>query len=121
MATDGPLWPGHSCPGRPDKNVRPTDKPLTQPVDVHVRHQWPPQFTPPPAGPWVIFQHWEFGSLPRSWIEPMSRQVDEVWVASQWVRNCFVQSGIPADQVQVIPLGVDPARFATLFAAVALV
>ena len=59
----------------------------------------------------MIFQHWEFGSLPRSWIEPMSRQVDEVWVASQWVRNCFVQSGIPADQVQVIPLGVDPARF----------
>jgi len=51
-------------------------------VDVHVRHQWPPQFTPPPAGPLVIMQHWEFGSLPRSWIEPMSRQVDAVWVAT---------------------------------------
>jgi glycosyltransferase involved in cell wall biosynthesis/tetratricopeptide (TPR) repeat protein len=80
-------------------------------VDVHVRHQWPPQFTPPPAGAWVIMQHWEFGSLPRAWIEPMSRQVDEIWVASHWVQHCFAQSGIPADQVRVIPLGVDPERF----------
>ncbi len=84
---------------------------LARPADVNVRHQWPPHFTPPGSGRWVIFQHWEFGSLPRAWIEPMSRQVDEVWVASRYARDCFVQSGIPAERVQVIPLGVDIGRF----------
>jgi len=55
-------------------------------------------------------QHWEFGSLPRAWIEPL-RQVDEIWVASQWVRQCFLDSGILAERVQVVPLGIDPAQF----------
>jgi predicted RNA binding protein YcfA (HicA-like mRNA interferase family) len=27
-------------------------------VDVHVTHQWPPDFTPPPAGRWVVIQPW---------------------------------------------------------------
>ena len=49
---------------------------LTRPVDVHIRHQWPPNFTPPSAGHWVIMQPWEFGSMPRAWIGPMSQQVD---------------------------------------------
>ena len=30
-------------------------------------------------GHWVIVQPWEFGSLPRSWIGPMTSEVDEVW------------------------------------------
>ncbi len=47
---------------------------LSRPAAVHVRHQWPPNFTLPGQGRRVIFQHWEFGSLPRVWIEPMSRQ-----------------------------------------------
>jgi GT2 family glycosyltransferase/glycosyltransferase involved in cell wall biosynthesis/ankyrin repeat protein/predicted Zn-dependent protease len=86
-------------------------RPLTRPVDVHVRNQWPPQFTPPPAGHWVTFLFWEFGSLPRAWVVPLQEQVDEVWVPSQFVRRCCTDSGIPADRVHVVPLGIDPARF----------
>src|SRR5207244_3062448 len=71
---------------------------LSRPAEVHVRHQWPPQFRPPPAGAWVIMQHWEFGSLPRSWIAPMSQHVNEIWVASHWAQNCYIKSGIPADK-----------------------
>jgi glycosyltransferase involved in cell wall biosynthesis len=59
----------------------------------------------------VLLQHWEYGSLPRAWIEPLRQQVDEVWVASTWAKQCFVQSGVLADKVHVIPLGVDPTRF----------
>jgi hypothetical protein len=86
-------------------------RPLTRPADVHIRHQWPPNFTAPAQGRWVIFQHWDFGSLPRAWIEPMSRHAHEVWVATRYARDCFARSGIPAERVHAIPLGVDPSRF----------
>jgi FkbM family methyltransferase len=82
-----------------------------QTADVYVRHQWPPRFTPPPLGHWVMMQPWEYGSLPCSWIEPMRDLVDEIWVASHWVRGCYIKSGIPADRVQVIRQGVDPDAF----------
>ncbi|MDR3638111.1 MAG: glycosyltransferase [Isosphaeraceae bacterium] len=86
-------------------------QPLSGPPDVCVRHQWPPHLTPPPSGRWVIMQPWEYGSLPKAWIAPMSTLVDEVWVPSRFVRDCCVASGIPAERVHVIPLGVDPTRF----------
>jgi glycosyltransferase involved in cell wall biosynthesis len=79
--------------------------------DVTVRHQWPPDFTRPEQGDLVLFQPWEFGSLPAAWIEPMNESVDEVWVPSQYVRDCYVRSGVSPDKVSVVPLGVDPAQF----------
>ncbi len=80
-------------------------------ADVYVRHQWPPRFEPPGCGRWVMMQPWEFGSLPRAWIEPMSHRVDEIWVASHWVRQCYIESGVPGDRVHVIRQGVDPVIF----------
>jgi len=85
--------------------------PLSQPCQVHVRHGWPPDFTPPPVGHWVLMQPWEFGSLPRAWVGPITEQVDEVWAYTKAVRDCYVESGVPADRVHVVPLGVDPERF----------
>ena len=52
-------------------------------------------------------QPWEFGSLPKAWIQPLQHEVDEVWVPTNWVRSCFIQSGVPADRVHVVPNGVD--------------
>jgi glycosyltransferase involved in cell wall biosynthesis/Tfp pilus assembly protein PilF len=86
-------------------------RPLSRPADIHVRHQWPPNFQPPSEGRWVLMQPWEFGSLPKAWIEPILRQVDEVWVPSRFVRDSFLQSGVPGDLVHVIPLGADPEHF----------
>ena len=86
-------------------------KPLGRPADVHVRHQWPPDFTPPPSGHWVMIQPWEFGSLPREWVGPMATQLDELWVPSRYVWDCYVQSGVPADRVHVVPNGVDTSKF----------
>jgi glycosyltransferase involved in cell wall biosynthesis len=78
---------------------------------VHVRHQWPPSFTPPPAGAWVMMQPWEFGGLPADWIAPMREHVDELWACTSWVRDCYIRSGIPGDKVRVIPVGVDLERY----------
>ena len=78
---------------------------------VHVRHHWPPNFTPPASGHWVIIQPWEFGSLPEKWIRPMSTLVDEIWVPSDYVKECYVRSGVPEDRVQVVPNGVDVETF----------
>ncbi|MCL6547311.1 MAG: glycosyltransferase [Alicyclobacillus sp.] len=74
----------------------------------HVRHQWPPNFTPPAAGRWILFQPWEFGAIPRSWVAPVVHEVDEVWVNSRYTRDMYLRSGVPADKVFSFPLGFDP-------------
>lgn len=84
---------------------------LSGPADVQVTHQWPPDFSPPDQGHWVMIQPWEFGSIPRQWLAPMTHQFDEIWVPSNYVRNGFVGSGVPAGQVHVIPNGVASMFF----------
>ena len=85
------------------------DRDLAGPV-VTIRHRWPPDFSPAP-GPLVLIQPWEFGRLPRHWLGPLAERVTEVWVPSSYVRRCYLESGVPAEKVWVIPNGVDPARF----------
>lgn len=81
------------------------------PVDVHVRHQWPPNLVPPHEGRWVIIQPWEFGSLPKEWIETMNESVDEVWVPTTFVRDCYIKSGLDPQRIYVVPNGVNHDRF----------
>jgi len=88
-----------------------TNKLLSAPADVHVRHQWPPKFIPPSEGHWVIIQPWEYGSIPREWVSHILASVDEVWVPSNFVRDCYIQSGIPSNRVFVVPNGVDIQMF----------
>jgi glycosyltransferase involved in cell wall biosynthesis/tetratricopeptide (TPR) repeat protein len=85
--------------------------PATRPPDVTVRHQWPPDFSRPEHGALVLFQPWEFGSVPAAWVEPMNDAVDEIWVPSEYVRDCYVRSGVSPEKVVVVPLGVDPIRY----------
>jgi glycosyltransferase involved in cell wall biosynthesis/tetratricopeptide (TPR) repeat protein len=99
------------CPLPPELAAR-LNRPTNRPADVHVRHAWPPDFRPPPAGHWVMIQPWEFGSLPRAWVGPLCTLVDEVWAYSRAVRDCYVHSGVPAERVHVVPLGVDTEVFA---------
>jgi glycosyltransferase involved in cell wall biosynthesis len=85
--------------------------PLHRPADFHVGHQWPPNLVSPAEGQWVVFQPWEFGSLPKVWFRTFSTEIDEVWVPSQHVRQGYTDSGIPPDRVFVVPCGVNPQRF----------
>ncbi len=98
-------------PGSRFAKLRKTVKRPLKDVDVHVRHQWPPNLSAPKDGHWVIIQPWEFGSTPKEWVRVFTGQVDEVWVPSNFVRNVYVRDGIPAEKVFVIPNGIDPKKF----------
>ncbi|HZP83725.1 MAG TPA: hypothetical protein VFB21_18940, partial [Chthonomonadaceae bacterium] len=60
-------------------------------LKVTVRHRWPPDFAEPKTGKLALIQPWEFGSLPRVWVQSIAESVDEVWVPSTWVRETYVQ------------------------------
>jgi glycosyltransferase involved in cell wall biosynthesis len=87
------------------------DGPLAHGADVEVRHQWPPDLSPPTSGRLAVIQPWEFGSIPREWVEPLAERVDELWVPSEMVREMYVSSGVDGERVVVIPNGVDLERF----------
>lgn len=80
-------------------------------IDVTVRHQWPPDFSRPEQGKLVVIQPWEYGSIPKSWVSQINANVDELWVPSSFVRDCYLQSGVEAGKVQVVPNGVAVDRF----------
>ncbi|MBL0938551.1 MAG: glycosyltransferase [Gemmatimonadaceae bacterium] len=81
------------------------------PAAVHVGHQWPPVFHAPAEGAWVLMQPWEYGGLPGEWIPIIRDQADEMWVYCSWQRECAIESGVPADKVSIVPLGVDVSRY----------
>ena len=58
-----------------------------------------------------MIQPWEFGRIPKDWVQPIQEGVDEVWVPSTFVKDCYIDSGIDADQVHVIPNGVRTNLF----------
>jgi glycosyltransferase involved in cell wall biosynthesis len=80
-------------------------------AQVRVRHRWPPDWTAPRDGAWVLMQPWGYGTIPLQWVDPIQSAVDEVWVPSEYVRKGYIASGIPAARVHVVPYGVDPAVF----------
>jgi len=84
---------------------------LSGTADIHVAHRWPPDFNPPADGLWILMQPWEFGHLPVDWIRPLSTQIDEVWTYSNAVKRCYIDSGIDADRIKIMPLGVNPDIF----------
>jgi glycosyltransferase involved in cell wall biosynthesis len=91
-----------------DANDGAIDQPaLPRPPDVEVRHQWPPDFTDPGIGRLALIQPWEYGAIPTAWVEPLQRHVEELWVPSEFVRQMYLDAGIEADRVHVVPNGVD--------------
>jgi len=79
--------------------------------EVLIRHRWPPDFTPPPHRRWVHIQPWEWGALPREWLDPLCTAVDDAWTPSAYVRQVFLDAGVPPSRVTVVPNGVDPDVF----------
>jgi glycosyltransferase involved in cell wall biosynthesis/FMN phosphatase YigB (HAD superfamily)/cellulose synthase/poly-beta-1,6-N-acetylglucosamine synthase-like glycosyltransferase len=77
---------------------------------ITVRHAWPPDWSRPKSGKLVVVQPWEFGSLPEQWVKDLAH-VDEAWVPTEYVRRVYVDSGVPAGKVFVVPNGVDTKTF----------
>ena len=106
-------------PPKFDPRTQPAMAPLLARLDrllehgpaVHVRHAWPPVFKRPEQGRWVMIQPWEFGRLPLDWIAPMRDDVDESWAYTSAVKRMYVESGVPAEKIHIVPLGIDPRRF----------
>jgi glycosyltransferase involved in cell wall biosynthesis len=96
---------------RLDRSGLPIDPPLPHSADVEVRHQWPPDLCPARSGRLAVIQPWEFGAIPIEWVEPLQRDVDEVWVPSAYVREMYLAAGLAPERVHVVPNGVDLERF----------
>lgn len=87
--------------------LKPAADPSTQ---VTIRHQWPPDWSRPKNGALVIIQPWEFGALPAEWVQAAA-QVDEFWLPSNYVRQVYIDSGVPADKLVVVPNGIEAEQF----------
>jgi glycosyltransferase involved in cell wall biosynthesis len=85
-------------------------KPLPQ-IDLTIRHQWPPDFRRSATGKLAVILPWEYGGVPRVWINQIQQNVDELWVPSNFVREAFVRNRVDPDRVKVIPNSYDPAIF----------
>jgi glycosyltransferase involved in cell wall biosynthesis len=82
-------------------------------TNLTIRHQWPPNFRRPPTGKLAVILPWEYGGVPRVWINQIQQNVDELWVPSNFVREVFVRNGVDAERVIVVPNGYDPEIFTT--------
>lgn len=79
--------------------------------DVTIRHHFPLNWQRPEIGKLIVIQPWEYGQLPWEWVAGARNQADEVWACPRFVCDIYVQSGVPAEKVQVIPSGFNPAVF----------
>jgi GT2 family glycosyltransferase/glycosyltransferase involved in cell wall biosynthesis/Tfp pilus assembly protein PilF len=87
------------------------NRPLAD-ADVHVRHRWPPDLSAVPSGRYALMQPWEFGSVPRAWVEAVrTGVVHQVWAYTRYVRDCYIDSGVDAQRVAIVPPGIDADRF----------
>lgn len=107
--------PDHYCPQPDSRLSRLTSVPHQplDPPDITVRHFWPPDFSRPSHGKLVVIQPWEYGSIPSAWVGPINSSVDQVWVPTHFVRDCYLRGGVLPEKVRVIPNGVDIGRFHT--------
>lgn len=79
---------------------------------ILISHQWPPRMEAPGRkSTWISIIPWEFGSVPVQWYLPMKYEMDEIWVYSQYNKDCYIRSGLPEHKIRVIPLGVDESIF----------
>jgi glycosyltransferase involved in cell wall biosynthesis len=80
-------------------------------LDLTIRHQWPPDLRRPPSGRLAAILPWEYGGVPRVWIHQIQKNVDDLWVPSNFIRDVFVQNGVHPERVTVVPNGYDPKIF----------
>lgn len=76
-----------------------------------ITHCWPPDFAPGSEGPTIAILPWEVGAPPRAWVREARERCDRIWVPSAYVRDGYVDGGMPPGIVDVVPNGVDLDRF----------
>lgn len=61
-------------------------------------------------GPKIAYNVWESTLLPSGYFEKL-KEFDEVWVPTQWQKDCMVKQGMTDDFIKVVPEGVDSNVF----------
>ena len=79
--------------------------------EITLRHRSPPAFMNPHTGYYVHIQPWEFGVAPLAWSRALARRADDVWCYTEHVRRAYLDAGLPAERLHVIPLGFDPSVY----------
>jgi glycosyltransferase involved in cell wall biosynthesis len=84
------------------------------PVDYFVHHDYRRNFNEvslPDEGKFIAVRTWDFGKFPVRWVDKVNKECDQLWVYSRWVRMQAVKSGIPPQNVKIIPPGIDERIF----------
>lgn len=88
-----PLYSKYSSPEKPDVHIILNDN----------RHLY---FRQKYDGLKIAYNVWETTRQPEDFFKSL-KEMDQVWVPSEWQRSCTIEQGIPADRVKVVPEGVD--------------
>jgi tetratricopeptide (TPR) repeat protein len=80
-------------------------------LDFVISHNPEPSFNLPEKGRWIVMQNWDFGSVPEKWLESINDYVDELWVSSEYNKNCYIESSVPPEKIRVVHSGVDSLNF----------
>jgi len=88
-------------------------------VDVHVHH-WDPISddrirwgAAPTGGDYHVMRTmYEFSHIPSNWAAPLnSDKYDEIWVPCAYVERAFIDSGVNASKIRIVPEPVDTETF----------
>jgi glycosyltransferase involved in cell wall biosynthesis len=84
------------------------------PPDVLIHHDFEshfPGFDPPRGTPSVAVRTWDFGPLPRAWVDKINADYRQYWAHTQWIAQQARAAGVDPERVRVVPHGVDPLVF----------
>lgn len=62
------------------------------------------------VGPKIAYNVWESTLQPQHFFDKL-KEFDQLWVPSEWQRQCSIQQGYHPDKIKVIPEGIDPDIF----------
>jgi glycosyltransferase involved in cell wall biosynthesis len=84
------------------------------PPDLFLHHDFESHFTtfqPPSNVPSVAVRTWDFGPLPRAWVERINGEYQQYWAHTSWIAQQARTAGVNPDLIRVVPHGVDPSEF----------
>lgn len=103
------LW--HSNNKRTNEKIYPSpDKEFTPDFHIFLNETNHHIFYDEYPGPKIAFNVWESTRQPDEFFERL-KQYDEMWVPSEWQRQCTIEQGYNPDRIKVVPEGVDDKTF----------
>lgn len=61
-------------------------------------------------GPKIAYNVWESTRQPKDFFEKL-KEFDELWVPSEWQKECTIEQGYESEKIRVVPEGVDTKTF----------